>query len=133
MEVAYRRMFNTSWQAFISAHQLPPLAIGYNGKKWISRQIYSVNKHMHVDHLSSSRAESAHSKLKTWLETSTGNLFSCWTKLKETLLSMHQTYDNTMSEEQIKGLGIIQNNLFYGPVTRQVSRFALKKVINQEE
>ena len=64
-----KELFDSNWQAFKSANRLPPLAIEYIKKEWISRQIhfahYSVNKYMHVDHLSSQRDESVHSKLKT--------------------------------------------------------------------
>ena len=88
---------------------------------------------MHVDHLSSQRGESAHSKLKTWLETSTGNLLSCWMKLKESLLSMHKSYDNNMSQERIFCSGRIVNDPFYSSLTRKVSRFALREVQKQEQ
>jgi Zinc knuckle len=130
-------MFDTNWQAFKSTNQLSPSAIACIEKEWISRQVhfahYSINKYMHVNHLSSQRAESAHSKLKTWLETSTGNLFSCWMKLKETILSMHQTYDNNMSQERIFCSGRIVNDPFYSSLTRKVSRFALREVQKQEQ
>src|SRR5439155_11634411 len=88
---------------------------------------------MHINHFSSQRAESAHSKLKTWLETSTSNLLSCWTKLKETLLSSHQTYDNTMAIEWKSCSGRIQNDPFYSSVIQRVSRFALSEVQKQED
>ncbi len=132
-----KELFDSNWQAFKSANRLPPLAIEYIEKEWISRQIhfahYSVNKYMHVDHLSSQRGESAHSKLKTWLETSTGNLLSCWMKLKESLLSMHKSYDNNMSQERIFCSGRIVNDPFYSSLTRKVSRFALREVQKQEQ
>ena len=57
MEIRYKRAVRLNWQAFKSANRLPLLAIDYIEKEWISCQIqfahYSVNKYMHVDHLSS--------------------------------------------------------------------------------
>ena len=137
MQSPTKELFDSNWEAFRQDNPLTESAVDYIEKEWISRQIhfahYSINQYMHISHFSSQGAESAHSKLKTWLETSTGNLLSCWTKLKETLLNSHQTYDNTMAIERKSCSGRIQNDPFYSSVIRKVSRFALSEVQKQED
>src|SRR5947209_4549497 len=83
--VATEEEFNARWDTF--KDNAPPEAIAYIEKQRLPEKHRYVaawtNKHRHLEHIVSSRGESAHYRVKGYISTSTGTLLTVFDSLTE--------------------------------------------------
>src|SRR4051794_25703987 len=96
--------FRMNWQHFKDRKLISTELLEYIENQWITKRRYfaryKIDNYMHFHHYVSSRVEGAHSKLKAFLESGTGTLLNCWTKMKEGIKCMENEHNAALAKER---------------------------------
>lgn len=112
-----------------------PFFVDYVNKTWLLPHKEKfvkawTDRVMHMGNTTSSRAESAHSTLKTMLQNSMGDLCKCWDAMNN-MITLQHTEIRASMEESLNVVGHRFNIRFYNKLRGFVSRSALTHIADE--
>src|SRR5947209_1843136 len=125
--------FNARWDTF--KNDAPPEAIEYYiERQWLPEKHRFVrawtNKHRHLDHIVTSRGESAHYRIKGYINTSTGTLLTVFDSLEEAHENEFKEITTSIMQEKQRIEHKLSHKLFDNTRNR-ISNWALYHALDQ--
>ncbi|XP_078149520.1 protein FAR1-RELATED SEQUENCE 5-like [Carex rostrata] len=126
--------YNEHWKEFESSYVEKKKALDYIENVWLPLKEKFVgawtDEYLHFGNRASSRAESAHAKLKKYLQVSTGDLYEVQSKICLAIENEFNKIKASLSSEKIQLLHNC-NTSFFKNVVYHVSIYALKELHKQ--
>ncbi|XP_050221087.1 uncharacterized protein LOC126671359 [Mercurialis annua] len=125
-----------NWKQFEGKYAQKQNVINYIHGTWLPYHEYFISvwteKHLHFGNRVSSRAESAHAKLKRYLQVSTGDFRQLKDKICLAIENEFQEIKAHLATERLH-LPHYCNSLFFKNLTTRVSKFAMRQLHNLYE
>ncbi|XP_050207821.1 PKS-NRPS hybrid synthetase cheA-like [Mercurialis annua] len=125
-----------NWKQFEGKYAQKQNVINYTHGTWLPYHEYFISawteKHLHFGNRVSSRAESAHAKLKRYLQVYTGDFCQLKDKICLAIENEFQEIKAHLATERLH-LPHCCNSLFFKNLTTRVSKFAMRQLHNQYE
>jgi hypothetical protein len=122
--------FNKKYQS------VSPYALRYIKETWL---IYKekvircwTNQHFHIGNSATSRVEGSHAFIKKYIQTSTGDILTVWSRISHALNCQINTLIREVKEDQLQQLIFCQSFL-YSNINRRTSRYSLNLIHNQAD
>ncbi|CAG8694673.1 13890_t:CDS:2 [Cetraspora pellucida] len=124
--------FNIKWENFLNTYTNKPHIINYLKEIWMPWKEKFVkawtNKFFHLGATITSRVESTHATIKTYLHTLAGALYDVHVKISLAVENQKKEIDTMIASEKIRSPIFAQNSSLYENGRGKISNFALKKV-----